>query len=63
MEKKNQFGTMAKMTNVQEQDAHQIYKSQKSRNEIEVMFDGMKNILDAVKPIYKMKKYFKDGCL
>lgn len=49
LEKKNKYGTMAVITNVLEKNASQIYSSYKSRNEIEVMFDGMKNVLDADK--------------
>jgi len=46
LEKKDHFGTIALLTNLKstEQDAYQTYKS---RMAIEIMFDGMKNILDA----------------
>ena len=40
---------MAIITNDLEKNASRIYSSYKSRNEIEVMFDGMKNVLDADK--------------
>ena len=40
---------MAIITNDLEKNASRIYNSYKSRNEIEVMFDGMKNVLDADK--------------
>ena len=45
-QKKDVFGTIALLTNLQttDEDAYQTYKS---RMAIEVMFDGMKNILDA----------------
>jgi transposase len=45
-EKKNAFGTIALLTNLKtsDQDAYQTYKS---RMAIEIMFDGMKNILAA----------------
>lgn len=49
LEKKNKYGTMAIITNVLDKNASQVYSSYKSRNEIEVMFDGMKNVLDADK--------------
>jgi hypothetical protein len=46
LEKKDHFGTIALLTNLKstEQDAYQTYKS---RMLIEIMFDGMKNVLDA----------------
>lgn len=47
--KNNKFGTMAIITNDLEKNTSRIYSSYKSRNEIEVMFDGMKNVLDADK--------------
>ena len=45
-QKKDVFGTIALLTNLQttDEDAYQTYKS---RMAIEVMFDGMKHILDA----------------
>jgi transposase len=45
--KQNQFGTIAMITNIESPDAEDIYTSYKSRNEVEVMFDGYKNILKA----------------
>jgi len=43
------FGTIAMLSNVEGQDAAKVYTSYKSRNSIEVMFDGFKNILHADK--------------
>lgn len=43
------FGTIAMASDVPNQDAKTIYCSYKSRNQIEVMFDGFKNILHADK--------------
>lgn len=43
------FGTIAMVSDVANQDAKAIYCSYKSRNQIEVMFDGFKNILHADK--------------
>ncbi len=43
----NQFGTIAMITNMEEPEAEDIFTSYKSRNEVEVMFDGYKNILKA----------------
>lgn len=43
------FGTIAMVSDVPSQDAKAIYSSYKSRNQIEVMFDGFKNILHADK--------------
>jgi transposase len=45
--KLNQFGTIAIITNITNPDAEDIYTSYKSRNEVEIMFDGYKNILKA----------------
>ena len=45
----HRFGTIALFTNLKEKEAADIYSTYKSRNEVEVMFDGMKNILDADK--------------
>ncbi len=41
------FGTIALLSNVYTKDAEHIYNTYKSRNEAEVMFDGIKNILHA----------------
>lgn len=43
------FGTIAMLSNVEGQDAAKVYTSYKSRNSIELMFDGFKNILQADK--------------
>jgi transposase len=43
------FGTIAILTNAPNQNANQIYTTYKSRNSIEVMFDGYKNIIKADK--------------
>ena len=44
--KKDHFGTIALLTNLATTD-QDIYQTYKSRMAIEVMFDGMKNILNA----------------
>ena len=41
------FGTIAILTNASNQNANQIYSTYKSRNSIEVMFDGYKNVIKA----------------
>lgn len=43
------FGTIAILTNAPNQTASQLYITYKSRNSIEVMFDGYKNIIKADK--------------
>jgi transposase len=45
--KKDTFGTIALLTNLKNKEAEDIYQTYKSRMSIEVMFDGMKNVLDA----------------
>ena len=45
-EKKHKFGTIALLTCL-EQPAEDIYQTYKSRMDIEVMFDSMKNVLEA----------------
>lgn len=45
--KLNRFGTIAIITNIENPEAEDIYTNYKSRNEVEVMFDGYKNILKA----------------
>ena len=45
-EKKNRFGTMAMISNVKETEEG-IYQTYKSRGAIELLFDGMKNVLEA----------------
>jgi len=44
--KKDHFGTIALLTNLATTD-QDVYQTYKSRMAIEIMFDGMKNILDA----------------
>jgi Transposase DDE domain len=44
-EKLPKFGTFALLSNLSDQTPEQIYKTYKSRNAIEVMFDGVKNVL------------------
>ncbi len=46
-QKRNVFGTVALFTSLIRMDAIEIYQTYKSRNSIEVMFDGMKNVLEA----------------
>lgn len=46
-QKLHQFGTMTIVTNINDISSNDIYTTYKSRNEIEVMFDGVKNILTA----------------
>lgn len=46
-QKRNVFGTIALLTNLKKHEAIDVYQSYKSRMSIEVMFDGMKNVLDA----------------
>jgi transposase len=41
------FGTFALLTNLPQASAEEVYIKYKSRNAIEVMFDGVKNILQA----------------
>jgi len=45
--KRNTFGTIALLTNLKGTTAIDVYETYKSRIAIEVMFDGMKNVLDA----------------
>lgn len=45
--KTERFGTIALLSNVEGHDAQHIFTSYKSRNNIEVMFDGIKNVLNA----------------
>jgi transposase len=44
---KDTFGTIALLTRLKNKKAEDIYQTYKSRMSIEVMFDGMKNVLDA----------------
>jgi len=46
-ERHNPFGTITMCTNVKGKTAQDIYEYYKSRNEIETMFDAMKNVLNA----------------
>jgi len=45
--KRNTFGTIALLTSFQKKAADDVYQTYKSRMTIEVLFDGMKNVLDA----------------
>jgi transposase len=45
--KKDTFGTLMVLTNLKNQLGEQVYQTYKSRMAIEVMFDGMKNVLEA----------------
>jgi transposase len=46
-QRKDSFGTIALLTNLDDITAEDIYQTYKSRMTIEVLFDGMKNVLDA----------------
>lgn len=46
-QKSERFGTMTMISNLKDADAEHIYTTYKSRNNVEIMFDGVKNILDA----------------
>ena len=46
-QKENRFGTIAFLTSEKGNEAQHVYTVYKSRNSIEVMFDGIKNILHA----------------
>ena len=45
--KKDTFGTLVVLTNLKDKEGIEIYQTYKSRMTIEVLFDGMKNVLDA----------------
>jgi hypothetical protein len=45
--KKHHFGTLALLTNIDQKNAEEIYQIYKTRNQIEVMFDGFKGVLEA----------------
>lgn len=45
--KKLQFGTLSLLTNMQEKTAGEIYQIYKTRNQVEVMYDGFKDVLEA----------------
>jgi len=46
-QKRNRFGTIALLNNLKKPTAVDVYQAYKSRMFIEVMFDGMKNVLEA----------------
>lgn len=46
-QKKFQFGTLALVTNLYSNAAEEIYEIYKSRNQIEMMYDGFKGVLEA----------------
>jgi transposase len=48
-EKKYQFGTLSLLSNLKDKTPAQIYQIYKSRNQIEVMYDGFKGVLEADK--------------
>lgn len=45
--KKHHFGTISLLTNLSDKSAEQIYQIYKSRNQIEMMYDGFKGVLEA----------------
>ncbi len=45
--RKDTFGTIALLTNFQRKPAIDVFETYKSRMTIEVLFDGMKNVMDA----------------
>jgi transposase len=59
-EKLARFGTFALLTNLGTHTAEEVYLKYKSRNAIEVMFDGVKNILQA-DVIYMQKEETLNG--
>ena len=46
-QRRNAFGTIALLTGIKDPSAEDIYQSYKSRMTIEVLFDSMKNVLEA----------------
>jgi len=46
-QKRNSFGTLTLLTSLKSKPAADIYQGYKSRMTIEVLFDGMKNVLEA----------------
>jgi hypothetical protein len=46
-QRRNMFGTIALLTAIKNSSAEDIYLSYKSRMTIEVLFDGMKNVMEA----------------
>jgi transposase len=59
-EKLSHFGTFALVSNLQNNELKDIYIKYKSRNAIEVMFDGVKNVLKADKT-YMQKEETLNG--
>ena len=59
-QKLNQFGTFALVSNLKNTEVKEIYVKYKSRNAIEVMFDGVKTILKADKT-YMQKEETLNG--
>jgi len=45
--KRNTFGTLALLTNFERKPSENVYEMYKSRMTIEVLFDGMNNVLEA----------------
>jgi transposase len=45
--KKHHFGTLALLTNISPKTPEEIYQIYKTRNQIEMMFDGFKGVLEA----------------
>jgi transposase len=45
--RRNTFGTIAMLTNLKRKSAVDVFQTYKSRMTIEVLFDGMKNVLEA----------------
>ena len=58
-----QFGTFAIVTNLIDEPMQDIYTKYKSRNAIEVMFDGIKSVLKADVSFMQKKSLSMDGCL
>jgi hypothetical protein len=48
-QKKSHFGTLSLLTNLSDKSAEHIYQVYKSRNQIEMMYDGFKGVLEADK--------------
>jgi Transposase DDE domain len=48
-EKRHTFGLIALMTNRPDPTASEVYYAYKNRNQVEIMFDALKNVLDADK--------------
>ena len=55
----NRFGTLAILTKNMDMEAEEVYRRYKSRNEIEVMIDSMKNILKADSSYMRSKESFE----